>query len=252
MTATVIQHPHAVSSAPETAVLNRISHACKQYCMGEVVVDALKDISLEIYAGELVVILGPSGSGKTTLLNLLGGMDIPSSGNIFFKLQDMTCSSEQKRTAYRRYEVGFVFQFFNLIPDLTAAENVALSAELVDNPLNVEDVLEDVGLGHRKNHFPSQLSAGEQQRVAIARAIVKKPSILLCDEPTGALDDVTARVVLSILENVARKRGSTVVIVTHNTAIAPIADRVIRMRSGSLAEIICNPAPVLTENLIWL
>ncbi|MEN6351311.1 MAG: ABC transporter ATP-binding protein [Syntrophomonas sp.] len=219
--------------------------------MGEVTVEALKSTSLEVYEGELLVILGPSGSGKSTLLNLLGGMDQPTSGHIFFQDKDLSHASEKELTMYRRYEVGFVFQFYNLIPDLTAGENVALAAELVSNPLRVEEVLEEVGLSERIDHFPAQMSGGEQQRVSIARALVKKPSILLCDEPTGALDDNTGKVILRLLEKVARERKSTVVIVTHNSAIGAMADRIFKMRSGNLVEMVKNPNPVPAERIEW-
>lgn len=240
-----------IKEQPDREVLNRFEGVKKDYLMGEVEVEALKETSLEIYSGELLVILGPSGSGKSTLLNLLGGMDRPSSGRIFFKDRELTGASERNMTLYRRHEVGFVFQFYNLISDLTAGENVALAAELVDDSLTVDEVLEEVGLSHRKGHFPAQLSGGEQQRVSIARAIVKKPSILLCDEPTGALDDNTGRLILKLLEKVAREHNKTVVIVTHNTAIGAMADRVFKMRSGNLVEILHNPHPTPAERIDW-
>ncbi len=232
-------------------VLNRLDQVKKNYLMGEVNVEALKETSLEVFSGELLVILGPSGSGKSTLLNLLGGMDKPTAGRMFFKELDLSQASEKEMTLYRRHEVGFVFQFYNLIPDLTAGENVALAAELVADPLTVDEVLEEVGLSHRKDHFPAQLSGGEQQRVSIARAIVKKPSIFLCDEPTGALDDNTGKLILKLLEKVARGRNNTVVIVTHNTAIGAMADWVFKMRSGNLVEIIHNPNPAPAERIDW-
>lgn len=219
--------------------------------MGEVEVQALKDTCLDIYAGELLVILGPSGSGKSTLLNLVGGIDQPTSGQLIFDGQLLSASREKQLTDFRRHDVGFVFQFYNLIPDLTAAENVALAAELVDQPLRVEDVLQDVGLLERRDHFPSQLSGGEQQRVAIARAVVKNPRLLLCDEPTGALDFETGKMVLRLLCDIRQKHCGTVVIVTHNTAIGAIADRVIRMRSGEVAEVIVNQHPLPPERIDW-
>lgn len=230
-------------------VLCSVENAAKNYIMGEIKVEALKDTSLEIYEGEFLVILGPSGSGKSTLLNLLGGMDKPSVGKIFFKNKELTYATERELTLYRRIDVGFVFQFYNLIPDLTASENVALAAELVDSPLGVRETLESVGLGHRLDHFPAQMSGGEQQRVSIARALVKRPGILLCDEPTGALDDSTGRLVLKLLEQIVRERGTTVVIVTHNAAIATMADRVLKMKSGNLVEIVVNPHPVPAEKV---
>jgi len=240
-----------VRAAPKRQVLNRLEEVSKNYQMGEVTVEALKNTSLEVYDGELLVILGPSGSGKSTLLNLLGGMDQPTSGRIFFGDRELSRASEKSMTMYRRYDVGFVFQFYNLIPDLTAGENVALAAELVDDPLRVEDVLEEVGLGQRIEHFPAQMSGGEQQRVSIARAIVKKPSILLCDEPTGALDDNTGKTILCLLEKVAREGKRTVVIVTHNTAIGAMADRIFKMRSGNLVEVVRNPHPTPAEQIEW-
>lgn len=235
----------------DRAVLHHLEGVTKTYHSGEVPVTALKNISVDVFEGEILVILGPSGSGKSTLLNILGGMDKPTSGEVLFRNINISQAEEKERTLYRRNEIGFVFQFFNLIPDLTAAENVTLAAELVKDPLGTAEVLDEVGLAARHDHFPSQMSAGEQQRVSIARALVKKPSIILCDEPTGALDDATAQSVLVYLERVARIRGSTVVIVTHNTAIAPMADRVIRMRSGAIAEIITNANPLPAESIEW-
>lgn len=232
-------------------VLMSLHEVSKSYVMGEVTVEALKETALDIYSGELLVILGPSGSGKSTLLNLVGGIDQPSSGQIIFANQPLTNVHDNILTRYRRQEVGFVFQFYNLIPDLTAAENVALAAELVDSPLPLDEALRDVGLWERRDHFPSQLSGGEQQRVAIARAIVKQPRLLLCDEPTGALDFETGKSVLRLLCDIRQKRSGTVVIVTHNTAIAAIADRVVRMRSGLIAEITVNSQPLPPERIDW-
>ncbi len=232
-------------------VLMSLTDISKTYTMGEVKVEALKPTSLEIYAGELLVILGPSGSGKSTLLNLIGGIDAPSGGQTVYGNQALTNGSEKDLTRYRRQEVGFVFQFYNLVADLTAAENVALAAELVAEPLAVDDVLRDVNLLERRDHFPSQLSGGEQQRVAIARAIVKNPKLLLCDEPTGALDYETGKLVLRLLRDIQEKHGSTVIIVTHNTAIADMADRVVRMRSRSVADIFINENPLLPERIEW-
>ena len=232
-------------------VLMSLTDISKTYTMGEVKVEALKPTSLEIYAGELLVILGPSGSGKSTLLNLIGGIDAPSGGQTVYGNQALTNGSEKDLTRYRRQEVGFVFQFYNLVADLTAAENVALAAELVSKPLAIDDVLRDVSLLERRDNFPSQLSGGEQQRVAIARAIVKNPKLLLCDEPTGALDYETGKLVLRLLRDIQEKHGSTVIIVTHNTAIADMADRVVRMRSGSVADIFINENPLLPERIEW-
>lgn len=232
-------------------VLMRLVKVSKQYRMGEVIVEALKETSLDIFAGELLVIVGPSGSGKSTLLNLVGGMDKPNSGQIFFNGKELNGDDEQGLTMYRRQEIGFVFQFYNLIPDLTAEENVALAAELVEDPLPVEEALKGVGLLERSRHFPSQLSGGEQQRVSVARALVKKPRFLLCDEPTGALDYQTGKSILGLLERIKREFGSTVVIVTHNTAIAAMAERVIRMRSGEIVEVIVNDNPLPPERIEW-
>jgi len=232
-------------------VLMKLNGITRTYLMGEVTVEALKETSLEVFAGELLVILGPSGSGKSTLLNIMGGMDLPSSGEVFFDGENLSRAGESQLTGYRRREVGFVFQFYNLIPDLTAGENVELAAELVEEPLSVTEMLKDVGLATRIDHFPSQLSGGEQQRVAIARAAVKKPRLLLCDEPTGALDHLTGKLMLSLLQKVNREQGSTVVIVTHNTPISAMAHRVIRMSSGRIAEIIENPSPLPPERIDW-
>lgn len=232
-------------------ILMNLINVSKFYDMGEVKVEALKATTLDIYDGELLVILGPSGSGKSTLLNLVGGIDQPSSGEILFTGKALCGAAEKELTSYRRREVGFVFQFYNLIPDLTAAENVALAAELVNNPRPVDEVLQEVGLLDRRDHFPSQLSGGEQQRVAIARAIVKQPRLLLCDEPTGALDYETGKNVLRLLYDIRQERSGTVIIVTHNTAIGAIADRVVRMRSGIIADITVNQQPVPPERIDW-
>lgn len=232
-------------------VLMSLIDVSKNYIMGEVRVKALKNTTFDVYADELLVILGPSGSGKSTLLNLVGGIDQPSSGQLDFAGRSLTEGSEKDLTRYRRREVGFVFQFYNLIPDLTAAENVALAAELAADPLPVDEVLQDVGLWERRDHFPAQLSGGEQQRVAIARALVKHPRLLLCDEPTGALDDATGKLVLQLLVDIRQKHGSTVIIVTHNTAIGAMADRVLRMKSGEVVEIIVNESPLPPERIDW-
>ncbi|MBC7076677.1 MAG: ABC transporter ATP-binding protein [Syntrophomonadaceae bacterium] len=232
-------------------VLLRLEQVKKTYIMGEVTVEALKETTVDIYKGELLVVLGPSGSGKTTLLNMIGGMDRPTAGRILFGSKDLSQVNDRELTLYRRREVGFVFQFYNLIPDLTAAENVSLAAELVDDPLPVDRLMEDIGLGDRKGHFPAQLSGGEQQRVSIARAIVKQPLFLLCDEPTGALDYATGIKVLGLLQEICSKRGNTVIIVTHNMPVADMADRVFRMRSGEIVEITENPEPVPAERIVW-
>jgi putative ABC transport system ATP-binding protein len=235
----------------EKNVLMKLDRITRTYQMGEVAVQALKETSLDILEGELLVILGPSGSGKSTLLNIIGGMDSPSSGGVLFGREDLSLASEKQLTRFRREEVGFVFQFYNLIPDLTAGENVELAAGLVENPLSVAEVLKEVGLEERADHFPSQLSGGEQQRVAIARAAVKRPRLLLCDEPTGALDQKIGQVVLGLLNKINREQGSTVVIVTHNTPISAMANRVIRMSSGIIAEITENKNPQPAERIEW-
>lgn len=232
-------------------ILMKLDRITKNYTMGEITIEALKETSLEIVEGELLVILGPSGSGKSTLLNIMGGMDLPTRGLVLYGKQNLSEAGDEQLTRYRRTDVGFVFQFYNLIPDLTARENVELAASLVDNPLPVEEVLREVGLENRMNHFPSQLSGGEQQRVSIARAVVKQPRLLLCDEPTGALDYVTGKMILGLLAKINRERGSTVVIVTHNTAIGGMADRVVRMRSGKIIEITENRSPVSPERIEW-
>jgi putative ABC transport system ATP-binding protein len=233
------------------APLMRLSQATKTYTMGEVTVEALKATSLEIMAGELLVILGPSGSGKSTLLNIMGGMDNPTTGEVYFNGQNLTRASDAQLTTYRRNEVGFVFQFFNLIPDLTARENVELAADLVERPLSSVEVLTEMGMGERIDRFPSQMSGGEQQRISIARAVVKNPRLLLCDEPTGSLDFLTGRLILGLLADINRKHGSTVVIVTHNAPISAMANRVVRMSSGSVAEIAVNESPAPPEKIEW-
>src|SRR5512137_2140166 len=207
----------------------------KVYRMGEVEVHALRGVDLRVWDGEMVVILGPSGSGKSTLLNVLGGLDAPTAGVVRYRDHDLAHQDDRALTTYRREHVGFVFQFYNLVPSLTARENVALAAEIAPRPLAAEEALERVGLSPRMDHFPSQLSGGEQQRVAIARAIAKRPDVLLCDEPTGALDAATGRSVLEVLESVNRDLGTTVAVITHNASIAEMADRVVRMADGLVA-----------------
>ena len=214
------------------APLFTITDLAKVYHMGEVDVHALKQVSLELYQGQFVVLLGPSGSGKSTLLNIIGGLDVPTSGEVRYRDTVLTRADEAELTAYRRRHVGFVFQFYNLIPSLTAVENVALVTEISDAPMNPGEALRMVNLAEREDHFPAQLSGGEQQRVAIARAIAKRPSVLLCDEPTGALDISTGVVVLEALARVNTEMGTTTVVITHNSAIAEMADRVIRLADG--------------------
>jgi putative ABC transport system ATP-binding protein len=206
----------------------------KVYDMGEVRVEALRGVDFDLARGEFVVLLGPSGSGKSTLLNILGGLDVPTAGEVIYGGRNLTTADEAALTAYRRSHIGFVFQFYNLIPSLTARENVALVTELVDHPMSPDDALALVGLGQRLDHFPAQLSGGEQQRVAIARAIAKQPAVLLCDEPTGALDITTGVVVLEALERVNRELGTATVVITHNAGIAGMADRVVRLADGRI------------------
>jgi putative ABC transport system ATP-binding protein len=223
----------------------------KIYQIGEVKVHALRSVDLELYEGELVVLLGASGSGKSTLLNILGGLDVPTSGEVFYHDHNLTIDDDAALTQYRREHVGFVFQFYNLIPSLTAIENVELVTDIADNPMRPEEALRLVGLGDRMNHFPSQLSGGEQQRVAIARAVAKRPDVLLCDEPTGALDYATGKIVLEAIERVNRELGTTTAIITHNASIADMADRVLRMRSGQIAEVQRNEKRASPSDLVW-
>ncbi len=219
--------------------------------MGEVEVYALRSVDLDLYRGELVVLLGPSGSGKSTLLNILGGLDVPTSGTVTFFEHDLTVEDDRELTRFRREHVGFVFQFYNLIPSLTARENVALVTDIAALPMDPDEALRLVGLGDRLDHFPAQLSGGEQQRVAIARAIAKRPEVLLCDEPTGALDFQTGKLVLEALARVNRELGATTVVITHNAAIAAMADRVVRLRSGEIVEVHRNATRASPADLQW-
>lgn len=232
-------------------VVFRVSGLKKVYTMGDVMVHALRGVDLELFSGELVVLLGPSGSGKSTLLNILGGLDTATDGQVIYNDKDLTGANEYDLTQYRRYHVGFVFQFYNLIPSLTARENVAVTTDIARKPMKPEEALSVVGLSERLDHFPSQLSGGEQQRVAIARAISKNPAVLLCDEPTGALDSETGIVVLEALVKVNRELGTTTVIITHNADIAAIADRVIHLSNGHISEIICNTVKKPPSELHW-
>jgi len=238
-------------SSDRQDIVFRTSGLTKIYQMGEVTVHALRGIDMELYPGELVVLLGPSGSGKSTLLNILGGLDTASNGRVFYRDFELSKATERELTEYRRYQVGFVFQFYNLIPSLTALENVSVVTEISLNPLRPEEALSLVGLGERLDHFPAQLSGGEQQRVAIARAIAKRPSVLLCDEPTGALDSATGIVVLEALERVNRELGATTVIITHNADIAGMSDRVMHLSNGLISEVLRNEHRKPPAELHW-
>lgn len=223
----------------------------KRYKMGEVTVNAADGVSFSIEKGEFAVIVGPSGAGKTTVLNILGGMDTCDSGRIVVDGQEVSSFDERRLTTYRRYDIGFVFQFYNLVNNLTALENVELASQICREPLDAAQVLRDVGLGDRMDNFPSQLSGGEQQRVSIARALAKAPKLLLCDEPTGALDYMTGKVILELLQRTCRKMGMTVIVITHNQALTPMADRVIRIKNGRVSEISVNDAPIPVERIEW-
>ena len=223
----------------------------KVYHMGEVDVHALRGVSIDLVEHEFLVLLGPSGSGKSTLLNILGGLDVPTSGHVMYRGRDLTAAGERELTDYRRRHVGFVFQFYNLIPSLTARENVALVTEIVEHPMSPEAALEVVGLGDRLDHFPSQLSGGEQQRVAIARAIAKRPDVLLCDEPTGALDITTGVIVLEAIARVNLELGTTTAVITHNAAVAGMADRVVTLADGRIATERRNDSKVEPRELSW-
>jgi putative ABC transport system ATP-binding protein len=229
----------------------RVRDLTKVYRMGEVEVHALRGVDLDLFAGEFIVLLGASGSGKSTLLNILGGLEIPTSGDIHYFDHTLTHASERELTRYRREHVGFVFQFFNLLPSLTALENVELVTRVAVNPVPAREALGMVGLTDRLNHFPSQLSGGEQQRVAIARAIAKRPDILLCDEPTGSLDYTTGKKVLEVLEQANRELGALTVVITHNAAIAGMASRVVRISSGRIADVQVNQSRLSPSDLSW-
>lgn len=228
-----------------------IKDVTKEYIMGEVTVKASDKMSFEIYRGEFVVVLGPSGSGKSTVLNMIGGMDRPTYGEVLVEGENITNYSDNQLTMYRRKKIGFVFQFYNLMSNLTALENVELVKSLSDNPLDSEEIMREVGLSERKSNFPAQLSGGEQQRVAIARALVKNPLLLLCDEPTGALDYKTGKLILKVLYDINKNANKTIIVITHNAAIAAMADRVIRVRSGAVESITVNENPDSPERIEW-
>lgn len=223
----------------------------KTYQMGEVVIKAVDDMDFFIEKGEFVIIVGPSGAGKTTVLNILGGMDRASSGQVLVDGVDVACFDRRRMTKYRREDIGFVFQFYNLVQNLTALENVELALQICKDHLDAEEILKDVGLGDRMDNFPSQLSGGEQQRVSIARALAKNPKLLLCDEPTGALDYQTGKAILKLLQDTCRKRGMTVVVITHNSALAPMADRVFKIKNGRISSMRVNETPVPVEEIEW-
>jgi len=229
----------------------RVENLSKVYKTGETEVHALRGLSMEICDREMVVLLGPSGSGKSTLVNILGGLDHPSSGKVFFHDQELTAFNDHALTAFRRENVGFIFQFYNLMPSLTARENVALVTEIADDPMSAEEALEIVGLTDRMDHFPAQLSGGQQQRVAVARAVAKRPGVLLCDEPTGALDSATGIQVLEALEKVNRELGTTTIIITHNAGIAQMADRVVSMADGQISHVKENERRRPARELSW-
>ena len=241
--------PRSAPDAREPVFLAR--DITKVYHMGEVDVHALRGVSLELHESEFLVLLGPSGSGKSTLLNILGGLDVPTSGTVIYRGQNLTTADERDLTMYRRRHVGFVFQFYNLIPSLTARENVALVTDIVERPMAPEEALELVNLGQRLDHFPSQLSGGEQQRVAIARAVAKRPDVLLCDEPTGALDIATGVLVLEAIDQVNRELGTTTAVITHNAAVSAMADRVVSLADGRIASERRNDQKVRASELNW-
>ena len=236
---------------PLGSVILAARRLSKTYDMGEVQVRALRSVDLDLHGGELAVLLGASGSGKSTLLNIIGGLDRPTSGTIRYGDWDLSEADDQELTLYRRQYVGFVFQLYNLIPSLTARENVSLVSEIARDPMSPEEALELVGLGARLDHFPAQLSGGEQQRVAIARAVAKRPEVMLCDEPTGALDATTGKLVLAVLDQVNRETGTTTAIITHNVAIAGLGDRVIRMSSGQIADVTVNEQRANLDDVEW-
>jgi putative ABC transport system ATP-binding protein len=241
----------AAAAQPDRPVVFSARSVTKVYHMGEVDVPALAGVDLDLVESEFLVLLGPSGSGKSTLLNILGGLDVPTSGSVRYRDRDLTSADERELTQYRRYHVGFVFQFYNLIPSLTARENVALVTEIAPDPLPPEAALEVVGLNHRLDHFPAQLSGGEQQRVAIARAIAKRPDVLLCDEPTGALDIATGILVLEAIDRVNRELGTTTAVITHNAAVSAMADRVVSLADGRITSTRANLQRRPPRELEW-
>jgi putative ABC transport system ATP-binding protein len=240
-----------VRDIADQPIIYRVVDLVKEYHMGEVTVQALRGVTLDVREGEFLVILGHSGSGKSTLLNIMGGLDTPTSGQVFYRDQELTGYTERQLTEYRRHHIGFVFQFYNLMPSLTARENVEMATEISEHPIDPAEALTLVGLHSREDHFPTQMSGGEQQRVAIARAVAKGPHILLCDEPTGALDVATGKIVLQVLADVNMKTGTTLVVITHNAVIGELADRVVRMQDGHVVEIKTNPTRKNVDQVEW-
>lgn len=229
----------------------KLEEVTKVYGKGEVLIKAVDGIDFTIEKGEFVIVVGPSGAGKTTVLNILGGMDSASSGHVWVDGEDIAKYNSRQLTEYRREDIGFVFQFYNLVPNLTALENVELALQICKDPLDAAEVLREVGLEHRLTNFPAQLSGGEQQRVSIARALAKNPKLLLCDEPTGALDYQTGKAILKLLQDMCRERGMTVIVITHNSALAPMADRIIRIKNGKVSSMKLNEKPMPVEEIEW-
>ena len=240
---------NAATLDPE--ILLQLESIGRTYQMGEVAVEVLKGISLSVPRGQFLAVVGPSGSGKTTILNLIGGLDLPTSGRLFFRDRELTAATPRELTRYRRDEIGFVFQFYNLVPNLTARENILVATEISTDPLDVDETLDLVGLTDCAHHFPAQLSGGEQQRVAIARAVAKNPELLLCDEPTGALDFTTGKLVLRLLVDLNQKLGKTIIVITHNSALAQVADRIANLRSGEISDDQLNAQPIPPEEVVW-
>ncbi len=229
----------------------KLEKVSKIYGKGDVQIRAADEISFSVKKGEFVIVVGPSGAGKTTVLNILGGMDTVTSGEVFVDGEDIARYTQRQLTGYRREDIGFVFQFYNLVPNLTALENVELAMQICKNPLDARQVLEEVGLGDRMKNFPAQLSGGEQQRVSIARALAKNPKLLLCDEPTGALDYQTGKAILKLLQDMCREKGMTVIVITHNTALTPMADRVIKIKNGKVSSVVLCEHPTPVEEIEW-
>ncbi len=238
-------------SEPNKETILKVNNITKQYQMGDVIVDALKGVSFELFKGEFVVVLGASGSGKSTILNIIGGIDTATSGEVIYKNEDIGKKNDKELTLFRREAIGFIFQFYNLVPNLTAEENILIAADLSKNPLDVNELIKQVDLEERKDNFPSQMSGGQQQRVAIARALSKNPDMLLCDEPTGALDVKTGADVLRLLKDFNKTYNKTVVVITHNSVIAEMADRVFYVKDGLLDKVVVNEKPKTAEEVVW-